>query len=159
MHILGQFNWHNMKIDESIIIFSIIYKLPPSWTDYKKSLKHGKWKINLKGTNQSLHIEEKPKLNSLEEQSAMPFKINIVEEGKEFNHSTVEEGKEFNHSTYPRITKENQNKKTKKGACHHCRKLGHFKRDYQLLNKQNEGSNTNFVAIISHINVLEDDNA
>ena len=79
MHILGQFNWHNMKIDESIIIFSIIYKLPPSWTDYKKSLKHGKWKINLKGTNQSLHIEEKPKLNSLEEQSAMPFKIHIVE--------------------------------------------------------------------------------
>ncbi|KAH9780112.1 CCHC-type domain-containing protein [Citrus sinensis] len=156
LHILDQFNQHNMKMDESIIVSSIIDKLPPSWKDYKKSLKHSKEEISLDGLGQSLRIEEELKLNSLEDQATMSSKINVVEERKEFKH--------FNHPKNKQKRKfdsnENQNnKRKKKGTCHHCGKLGHFKRDCRLLKKQKEVSNTNFVAMISEINVFEDDNA
>lgn len=87
LHILDQFNQHNIKMDESIIVSSIIDKLPPSWKDYKKSLKHNKEEISLDGLGQSLRIEEELKLNSLEDQTTMSSKINVVGEGKEFKHS------------------------------------------------------------------------
>ena len=88
LHILDQFNKHNLKMDESIIVSSIIDKFPLSWQDYKKSLKHGKEEISLEGLGQSPYIEEELKLNSLEDQAAMSYKINVVEEGKKFKHST-----------------------------------------------------------------------
>ncbi|KAH9726106.1 hypothetical protein KPL70_008133 [Citrus sinensis] len=156
LHILDQFNQHNMKMDESIIVSSIIDKLPPSWKDYKKSLKHNKEEISLDGLGQSLRIEEELKLNSLEDQTTMSSKINVVEEGKEFKHSNHPK----NNQKRKFDSKENQNnKKKKKGTCHHCGKPGHFKRDCRLLKKQKEVSNTNLVAMIFEINVLEDDNA
>nr|GEV01005.1 hypothetical protein [Tanacetum cinerariifolium] len=39
LRILGQ---HGLKLDESISVSSVIDKLPPSWKDFKHSLKHGK---------------------------------------------------------------------------------------------------------------------
>ena len=87
LHILDQFNQHNMKMDEYIIVSSIIDKLPPSWKDYRKSLKHSKKEISLDGLSQSLHIEEELKFNNLEDQATTSSKINVVEERKEFKHS------------------------------------------------------------------------
>ena len=40
--ILGHFKMHNMNMDETIIVSSIIDKLPTSWTDFKHSLKYKK---------------------------------------------------------------------------------------------------------------------
>ena len=86
----------------------------------------------------------------------MSSKINVVDEGKDFKHSNHPK----NNQKRKFDSKENQNnKKKKKGTCHHCGKPGHFKRDCRLLKKQKEVSNTNLVAMISEINVLEDDNA
>ncbi|XP_022042282.1 uncharacterized protein LOC110944946 [Helianthus annuus] len=42
LRILGQFAQHDMKMDESISVSSIIDKLPPSWKDFKHNLKHQK---------------------------------------------------------------------------------------------------------------------
>lgn len=42
LHIISQFCLHNMNMDECIIVSSIVNKFPPSWKDYKKSLKHTK---------------------------------------------------------------------------------------------------------------------
>ncbi|KAJ0576143.1 hypothetical protein HanIR_Chr05g0220861 [Helianthus annuus] len=42
LRILGQFAQHDMKMDESISVSSIIDKLPPSWRDVKHNLKHQK---------------------------------------------------------------------------------------------------------------------
>nr|GEW71489.1 zinc finger, CCHC-type [Tanacetum cinerariifolium] len=39
--ILGQYTQHGLKMDESISVSSIIDKLPPSWKDFKHTLKHG----------------------------------------------------------------------------------------------------------------------
>ncbi|GKE10201.1 hypothetical protein Tco_1413752, partial [Tanacetum coccineum] len=40
LRILGQYTQHGLKMDESISISSIIDKLPPSWKDFKHTLKH-----------------------------------------------------------------------------------------------------------------------
>nr|GEY14813.1 reverse transcriptase domain-containing protein [Tanacetum cinerariifolium] len=42
LRILGQYTQHDLKMDESISVSSVIDKLPPSWKDFKHSLKHGK---------------------------------------------------------------------------------------------------------------------
>ncbi|GJY69643.1 hypothetical protein Tco_0472625, partial [Tanacetum coccineum] len=40
LRILGQYTQHGLKMDESIYVSSIIDKLPPSWKDFKHTLKH-----------------------------------------------------------------------------------------------------------------------
>ena len=135
LYILDQFNQHNMIMDESIIVSSIIDKLSPSWKEYKKSLKNNKEKINLEGLGQSLYIEEELKLNSLEDQASISSKINVMKEEKEFKHSNHPKNNQKKKFAF----KENQNnKKTKKDTCHHCRKPSHFKRDCRLLKKKKE---------------------
>ncbi|GKB22252.1 zinc finger, CCHC-type containing protein, partial [Tanacetum coccineum] len=47
LRILGQYIQHGLKIDESISVSSMIDKLPPSWKDFKHSLKHGKDNMSL----------------------------------------------------------------------------------------------------------------
>ncbi|XP_074346912.1 uncharacterized protein LOC141685723 [Apium graveolens] len=42
LRILGQFVQHDMKMDEFISVSSVIDKLPPSWKDFKHTLKHNK---------------------------------------------------------------------------------------------------------------------
>ncbi|XP_076922644.1 uncharacterized protein LOC143584487 [Bidens hawaiensis] len=47
LHILGQFTQHDLKMDESISVSSIIDKLPPLWKDFKHTLKHKKEEMTL----------------------------------------------------------------------------------------------------------------
>nr|GEW62588.1 zinc finger, CCHC-type [Tanacetum cinerariifolium] len=42
LRILGQYTQHGLKMDESIYVLSITDKFPPSWKDFKHTLKHGK---------------------------------------------------------------------------------------------------------------------
>jgi len=45
LRILGQFAQHNMKMDESISVSSIIDKLPPSWKDFKNIINTQKGRV------------------------------------------------------------------------------------------------------------------
>ncbi|GKA88588.1 zinc finger, CCHC-type containing protein [Tanacetum coccineum] len=56
--ILGQYTQHDLKMNESISISSIIDKLPPSWKDFKHNLKHGKDDLSLVQLGSHLCIEE-----------------------------------------------------------------------------------------------------
>ncbi|GJU46242.1 zinc finger, CCHC-type containing protein [Tanacetum coccineum] len=47
LRILGQYTQHGLIMDESISISSVIDKLPPSWKDFKHTLKHGKDDLSL----------------------------------------------------------------------------------------------------------------
>ena len=47
MHIHNQFNQYKMHMDDSIIVSAIMDKLPPSWKEYKKSLKHKKEDLSI----------------------------------------------------------------------------------------------------------------
>ncbi|GJW34701.1 hypothetical protein Tco_0057621 [Tanacetum coccineum] len=56
--ILGRFTQHNMNMDESIKVSCIIDKLPPSWKDFKHTLKHLKEDLTLIELGSYLCIEE-----------------------------------------------------------------------------------------------------
>ncbi|GKF72546.1 hypothetical protein Tco_0208660, partial [Tanacetum coccineum] len=58
LRILGQYSQHGLKMDESIFVSSVIDKLPPSWKDFKHSLKHGKDVLSLVQLGSHLRIEE-----------------------------------------------------------------------------------------------------
>ena len=49
---------HNINMDEPIIVSSIIDKLPPSWKDFKHSLKHKKEELSREKLANSLQIKE-----------------------------------------------------------------------------------------------------
>ncbi|GJX78234.1 zinc finger, CCHC-type containing protein [Tanacetum coccineum] len=56
--ILGRFTQHKMNMDEAIQISCIIDKLPPSWKDFKHTLKHKKEELTLVELGSHLRIEE-----------------------------------------------------------------------------------------------------
>ncbi|KAK3006750.1 hypothetical protein RJ639_015521 [Escallonia herrerae] len=56
--ILDRYSQHKLALDEFIVITSIIDKLPPSWKNFRNSLKHHKEDINLDELGTHLRIEE-----------------------------------------------------------------------------------------------------
>ncbi|XP_077215670.1 uncharacterized protein LOC143850297 [Tasmannia lanceolata] len=47
-HIISQVHQQEVNLDDTVIIPSIIDKLPPSWKDFRKDLKHKKEEMTLK---------------------------------------------------------------------------------------------------------------
>nr|GEY16102.1 zinc finger, CCHC-type [Tanacetum cinerariifolium] len=58
LRILRQYVQHNLMMDEAISVAVIIDKLPPSWKDFKHSLKHKKEELNLVQLGSHIRIEE-----------------------------------------------------------------------------------------------------
>ncbi|GJX20941.1 zinc finger, CCHC-type containing protein [Tanacetum coccineum] len=58
LQILGQFTQHGLNMNESIYVSSIIDKLPPSWKDFKHTLKHSKDELSLVKLGNHFRIEE-----------------------------------------------------------------------------------------------------
>ena len=125
LRILGQFAQHNMKMDESISVSSIIDKLPPSWKDFKHMLKHKKEEFSLVQLGSHLRVEEslraqegeKPKNNE-----AGTSSINMMEEGVSSKNKNKRK-RSFNNNTY------NGSNKKFKSICWNCNKPGHLSRD------------------------------
>ncbi|GJW83824.1 zinc finger, CCHC-type containing protein [Tanacetum coccineum] len=84
--ILGRFTQHKMNMDEAIQVSCIIDKLPPSWKDFKHTLKHKKEELTLVELGSHLRIEEslkvqdndKPKGNNVAGPYNQMFRLNIV---------------------------------------------------------------------------------
>nr|GEX37789.1 hypothetical protein [Tanacetum cinerariifolium] len=57
LRILEQYVQHNLMMDEAISVAVIIDKLPPSWKDFKHSLKHKKEELNLIGSSSVNMVE------------------------------------------------------------------------------------------------------
>ncbi|GJW12615.1 zinc finger, CCHC-type containing protein [Tanacetum coccineum] len=70
--ILGRFTQHKMNMDETNQVSCIIGKLPPSWKDFKHTLKHKKEEFTLVELSSHLHIEE-----SLRVQDVDPSVVNM----------------------------------------------------------------------------------
>nr|GEU34582.1 zinc finger, CCHC-type [Tanacetum cinerariifolium] len=81
--ILGRFTQHQINMDESIQVLCIIDKLPPSWKDFKHTLKHLKEELTMIELDSYLRIREslrvqdsdKPKGNNV----VGPLVFNMVE--------------------------------------------------------------------------------
>ncbi|KAL7614384.1 hypothetical protein Lser_V15G09557 [Lactuca serriola] len=56
--IYGQFKLHRMNMDESIVVPTIIDKLPASWKDLKHTLRHQKEELYLVQLISHIHIEK-----------------------------------------------------------------------------------------------------
>ncbi|GJV93957.1 zinc finger, CCHC-type containing protein [Tanacetum coccineum] len=83
--ILGQYTQHGLKINESISVSSVIDKLPPSWKDFKHTLKHGKDDLSLVQLGSHLRIEESLRAQESDKGKGKEVggpSVNMTEEGK-----------------------------------------------------------------------------
>ncbi|KAJ0026040.1 hypothetical protein Pint_09335 [Pistacia integerrima] len=156
--ILNHFKMNKMLMDETIIVSSIIDKLPPSWRDFRRSLKHKEDDISLDDLTKSLRVEEEFRLrDEPKEQSIPDSKVHTMEE-KQTSKST-------NRRVFNSLGVGHKSKKPKQEAkCFFCGKHDHFKKDCRFWKKKKEkystsAKNENLVAMIYEINLLEDNSA
>ncbi|KAM0014109.1 putative RNA-directed DNA polymerase [Helianthus debilis subsp. tardiflorus] len=140
LHILGQYTQHNLYMDESISVSSIIDKLPPSWKDFKHTLKHQKEELTLVQLGSHIRIEESLRVQEVGKNKGKSVvgqsSINMVEHDGKSGKNNKFKGKKrkFDHDD------KNLNKKAKK-TCWRCHKVGHFKKDCRVkLTGNNKGS-------------------
>ncbi|GKB08265.1 zinc finger, CCHC-type containing protein [Tanacetum coccineum] len=82
--ILGQYTQHGLKMDESIFVSSVIDKFPPSWKDFKHTLKHGKVDLSLVQLGSHLRIEESLRAQDRDKGKGKEVggpSVNMTEEG------------------------------------------------------------------------------
>ncbi|MCI11852.1 wall-associated receptor kinase 2-like, partial [Trifolium medium] len=150
-----------MHMDETIIVSSIIDKLPPSWKDFKKSLKHKKEDISLEQLGTYLRLEEEYRKQDDTKNKTAQEKVHVMEEGNSSKNSK-KRNRDFNKSHEDHNGNNNNNKtKKRKGSCYYCGKPGHFKHECRFLKKKNKEKNSsaskdNLVAVISELNMIED---
>nr|GEW42456.1 zinc finger, CCHC-type [Tanacetum cinerariifolium] len=96
LRILGQYTQHGLKIDEFISISSIIDMFPPSWKDFKHTLKHGKDDFSLVQLGSHLRIEESLRAHDNDKGKGKevggPY-VNMTEEGGKNKHHKQNKGK------------------------------------------------------------------
>ncbi|GJU70778.1 zinc finger, CCHC-type containing protein [Tanacetum coccineum] len=140
LRILGQYTQHGLKMDESVYVLSVIDKWPPSWNDFKHSLKHDKDDLSLVQLGSHLRIDESLRAHESDKGKGKkvvgPF-VNMIKEGGMNKNNKQNKGKKCGY-------KENNsgsgfNKKPKL-ECWKCGQTGHFKKDCHSGNKKN---NTN----------------
>nr|GEU32814.1 zinc finger, CCHC-type [Tanacetum cinerariifolium] len=136
LRILGQYTQHGLKMDESISVLSIIDKLPPSWKDFKYTLKHGKDNLSLVQLGSHLHIEESLRAQDNDKGKGKEVggpSINMTEEGGKNKHHKQNKGKKRSNENN---SGSRFNKKPKL-ECWKCGKTGYFKRDCRSGKKNN----------------------
>ncbi|GKE78771.1 zinc finger, CCHC-type containing protein [Tanacetum coccineum] len=160
--ILGRFTQHKMNTDEAIQVSCVIDKLPPSWKDFKHTLKHKKKELTLVELDSHLRIEEflrvqdsdKPKSNNV----AGPSVVNMVEHNNSSRYND-NKGKRKNYDN----TRADPNKKAKP-TCWKCGKTGHIKSDCKGVNVGNKAMDQEqrdddvawWVVLGEHVHVCKD---
>ena len=131
-----------MNMDETIVVSSVIDKLPPSWKDFKHNLKHQKEELSLVQLASHLRIEESLRAKDKDYSDKTKGKVesgqpsvNMVED-KQKNSNNKGHGKKRKQEHVP----QNANKKKKELVCWRCFKVGHCKRDCRV-NLGNNGAN------------------
>ncbi|MCO6516555.1 MAG: hypothetical protein J6586_08695, partial [Snodgrassella sp.] len=125
--ILGRFTQHKMNMDEAISVSCIIDKLPPSWKDFKHSLKHEKEELTLVQLGSHLRIEESLRAQDNDKTNSSNATGTSVVNMVEHNNST-----RYNDNKGKRKHQDNTRADPNKKAtptCWKCGKSGHIKRD------------------------------
>ncbi|GJX06549.1 zinc finger, CCHC-type containing protein [Tanacetum coccineum] len=89
------FTQHKMNMDEAIQVSYIIEKLPPSWNDFKHTLKHLKEKLTLVELGSHLRIEESLRMQDSDKQKRNnvvgPSVVNMVEHNNSSRYNVNKE--------------------------------------------------------------------
>ncbi|GJS02680.1 zinc finger, CCHC-type containing protein [Tanacetum coccineum] len=113
-------------MDEAIQVSCIIDKLPPSWKDFKHTLKHQKQELTLVLLGSHLRIEESLKVQDIDKPKGNnvvgPSVVNMVEHNNSFRYND-NKGKRKHQDT-----KADPNKKSKV-TCWKCEKPRQLKND------------------------------
>nr|GEV55118.1 zinc finger, CCHC-type [Tanacetum cinerariifolium] len=136
LSILRQYTQHGLKMDESISILSIIDKFPPSWKDFKNTLKHGKDDLSLVQLDSHLRIEESLRVQDSDKVKGKKVggpSVNMTEEGGKNKHHKQSKGKRRSNE---KNSGSGSNKKPKL-ECWKCGKTGHFRRNCHSGKKNN----------------------
>lgn len=140
LRILGQFAQHNLKMDEAISVAMIIDKLPPSWKEFKHTLKHNKEELTLVQLGSHFRIEEALKNQELDNnpkgKNQVGSSVNMVEGESSKNSNKFKNNK--------RKTKGCNDKsghfKKPKLECWKCGKPGHLKKDCRVRKVNKDGA-------------------
>nr|GEW17809.1 hypothetical protein [Tanacetum cinerariifolium] len=136
LSILGQYAQHDLKMDESIFVSSIIDKFSPFWKDFKHILKHGKDNLSLVQLGSHFHIEESLRAQDSDKGKGKEVggpSVNMTEEGDQNKHHKQNKGKkQSNENNSGSVF----NKKPKL-ECWKYGKTGHLKRDCRSGKKNN----------------------
>jgi len=124
--ILNNYKQHNMNMDETIIVSSIIDKHPPSWKDFKRTMKHKKEDISLEQLGNHLRLEEEYRKQEGNKNHVTQEKIHVMEEG---NSSKTSKKRNHENDKSHQNRNGNNNKKKRKGEYHFCGKEGHSKNE------------------------------
>ncbi|CAM8923485.1 unnamed protein product [Rhodiola kirilowii] len=129
--ILGQFAQYSMKMDDTILVSSIIDKLPPSWKDFKHSLKHKKEELSLEQLGGELRVEE-----SIRMQEDVKQKETIESSSV---HMVEDKGglQKFKGKKRPNENFGSKFNKKPKGCCWICGKPGHYKNECRMAKGEN----------------------
>ncbi|GJX30371.1 zinc finger, CCHC-type containing protein, partial [Tanacetum coccineum] len=114
----------------------LIDKLPPSWTDFKHTLKHGKDDLSLIQLGSHLRIEESLRTQDSDKGKGKEVdgpSLNMIKEGKNKNNKQ-NTGKKRGFNENNSGSGSNTKPKLK---CWKCGRTGHFKRDFRNGNKKN----------------------
>nr|GEX28046.1 hypothetical protein [Tanacetum cinerariifolium] len=136
LRILRQYTQHGLKMDESIFVSSIIDKLPPSWKNFKHTLKHGKDDLSLVQLGSHLRIEESLRAQDSDKGKGKEIggpSVNMTEKGGKNKHNKGKKRSNENNCV------SSSNKKPKL-ECWKYGKTGHFKRDCRSGKKNNANS-------------------
>nr|GEZ06779.1 zinc finger, CCHC-type [Tanacetum cinerariifolium] len=135
LRILGHYTQHGLKMDESIYVLSIIDKLPPSWKDFKHTLKHGKDDLSLVQLGSHLRIEESLRAQDSDKGKGKEVggpSVNMTEEGGKNKHHKQNKSKNRSNENN---SGSGSNKKPRL-ECWKCGKTGHFKWDCRSVVKR-----------------------
>lgn len=123
--LVNQLKDAGIDLPESFVVGVIISRLPHSWSDYKKKMKHAETDYILDRLQRHLRIEEDSRKHDLDDnpQTESHSKANNVEITDKLKTKNETQFKKKNHS-------KTNNKK--KGACYFCNKPGHYVRDCRL---------------------------
>ena len=124
LRILGQFSQHKMNMDECIAVSSIIDKLPPSWKDFKHTLKHQKEELSLVQLGSHIRIEESLRVQEKDKTEEKPDvgqpSVHMVEgNNNNQNHKGKDIKRKFENHDKPLV-------------CWRCQKTGHVKRNCRV---------------------------
>ena len=111
-------------MDECIAVSSIIDKLPPSWKDFKHTLKHQKEELSLVQLGSHIRIEESLRVQEKDKTEAKPDvgqpSVHMVEgNNNNQNHKGKDIKRKFENHDKPLV-------------CWRCQKTGHVKRNCRV---------------------------